>query len=97
MIPLVSHFIGLLVNLKYPKLDYENSTEVVKQSTSSFLSVMIGMLLLIINITIITNVVGVISSTLILIFSIVIYLIIVAILYLYMINKGTKRFNSLSI
>ena len=42
LIPLISHFVGLIVNLKYPKLDWENTAEVVKQSTSSFVSVMIG-------------------------------------------------------
>ena len=47
LIPLVSHFIGLITNLKYPKLDWENTAEVVKQSTSSFIAVMLGMFLLI--------------------------------------------------
>ncbi len=97
LIPLVSHFIGILVNLKYPKLDYENSSEVVKQSTSSFVAVMIGMILLIITIVIITNIIGIISSTLILIAAVIIYLIINTILYLYLINKGVKEFNSLAI
>ena len=97
MIPLVSHFIGLLVNLKYPKLDYENSTEVVKQSASSFISVMIGMLLFIITVIIITNIIGTVSVILILVVSIIIYLIIDIILYLLLINKGVKQFNNLSI
>lgn len=97
LIPLVSHFIGLIVNLKYPKLDYENSTEVVKQSTSSFVSVMLGMLLFIITVIILTNIIGLVNSTLILVISIIIYLIINTLLYLYLINKGVKEFNDLSI
>lgn len=97
LVPLVSHFIGLIVNLKYPKLDYENSAEVVKQSTSSFISVIIGMLLLIISITIIINIVDTTSVLLILSLAIIIYLIINLILYLYLINKSVKDFNKLSV
>ena len=97
LVPLVSHFIGLIINLKYPKLDAENETQVVKQSMSSFLSVMIGMMLLVLNIVILTKIIGVVNSTLILILSILIYLLIDIILYLYLIYKGVEKFNKLSI
>ena len=97
LIPLVSHFIGLLVNLRFPKLDAENSTEVVKQSVSSFISVMLGMILLIINIAIIINVIEKLNSTLILLAAVIIYLIIDGLLYLYLIKKGTKKFDKLTI
>ena len=97
LIPLVSHFIGILVNLKYPKLDAENSTEVVKQSTSSFMAVMIGMLLAVISYAIFTNVIGHINAKLLLLITTVVYLIIDTILYLRLITKGVKRFNELSI
>ena len=97
LIPLVSHFIGLIVNLKYPKLDAENSTEVVKQSASSFISVMIGMLLLIISVIIITKIIGIINPVLLLTISVIIYIIIDITLYLYLINKGTKDFNNISV
>ena len=97
LIPLVSHFIGLIVNLKYPKLDYENSTEVVKQSASSFISVMLGMILLIINIVIITNILGVISAKLMLFIFLLIYIFIDIVLYLYLVNNGVKTFNKLTV
>ena len=97
LIPLVSHFIGIIVNLKYPKLDWENTTEVVKQSASSFISVMIGVLLLIISVIVITNFIGKMSALLLLVITTVIYIIIDVILYLYMINKGTREFKTLSI
>ena len=97
LIPLVSHFIGIIVNLKYPKLDAENSSEVVKQSTSSFISVMIGMILAIISITIITKIIGQINSTLLLLIITIIYIIINILLYLYLIKIGTKEYNQLSI
>ena len=96
LMPLVSHFIGIIVNLKYPKFDFESSAEVVKQSTSSFISVMVGMVLLIVSYMIIMNVVGDVSAILILLISTIIYLIIDIVLYLYLINNGVKKFNNLS-
>lgn len=97
LIPLVSHFIGILVNLKYPKLDYENSAEVVKQSASSFISVIIGIVLLMINIGIIFNAIDKTSSISILLITTVIYIFIDILLYFVLIKTGTKQFNKLSI
>jgi len=97
IMPLVSHFIGIIVNLKHPKLDYENSAEVVKQSASSFISVMVGMILLIITIYFLIRLINVISSTFILLLFMVIYLVIDIILYVYLISKGSKSFNKLSV
>ena len=96
LMPLVSHFIGIIVNLKYPKLEWESTTEVVKQSTSSFIAVMIGMLLFIITVGIISSVIGTISSGLILVLAVIIYMIIDCILYIYLINKGAQNFNNLN-
>ena len=97
LVPLVSHFIGLIVNLKYPKLDAESSAEVVKQSASSFISVMIGMVLFIITVVIITKVIGQIDAIILLGITTLIYIIINMILYLYLIKVSTKEFNKLSI
>jgi len=97
LIPLVSHFIGLITNLKYPKLEWENQAEVVKQSTSSFIAVMIGMVLMMTSIVIIVSILGKVNSLLILLITTVIYIIINALLYTYLIKKGTKTFNKLSI
>ena len=44
--PLVSETIGIIINLKYPRMDAKNDTEVVKQSMSSSICVFLGMLLL---------------------------------------------------
>ncbi len=97
LVPLVSHFIGILVNLRYPKLDADNATEIVKQSTSSLVSVMLGIIFAIINIGIIYAAINHISSILLLIIEVIVYIIIDIILYLCLINKGTKRFNKLSV
>ena len=97
LIPLVSHFIGLIINLKYPKLDFENQAEVVKQSTSSFLSVTIGMILCVISYYLISKVMGKVQPLLILVISVVVFILIDLVLYLYLIKVGTKEFNKLTI
>ena len=97
LIPLVSHLIGIIINLKYPKLDWENSAEVIKQSTSSFTAVMLGMLLLGISAFIIGNIVGKIPSIYVLIISLGIFLIIDTTLYLYLTKVSIKDFDKLSI
>ena len=97
LIPLVSHFIGILVNLKYPKLDAENSTEVVKQSASSFISVMMGMVLLLLSIMAILKLIGLVKAMWILLMALIIFIVIDLILYLYLSKVGVKQFNSLTI
>lgn len=43
ILPILSETFGILVNLKYPKMDASNDTEVVKQSMSSMVATMSGM------------------------------------------------------
>ena len=43
VLPFVAEKLGIIFNLKYPKMDASNDTEVVKQSISSSLSVFVGM------------------------------------------------------
>ena len=95
--PLVSHFIGLIVNLNYPKLDFENSTEVVKQSTSSLISVTIGIALLVISFVIISNIINKISASLLLSLGVIIFIMIDTILYYVLVTNGSKKFNKLSV
>lgn len=97
LIPLVSHFIGILVNLKFPKLDFENETEVVKQSVSSFVSVIIGMILAVTTVMILVKIIDKIQPTMILLVATGFYLIVDAVLYAYLTMKGTKEFRQLSI
>lgn len=44
--PAVAELLGIIINLKYPKMDAKNDTEVIKQSMSSAISVMLGMALI---------------------------------------------------
>ena len=97
LLPLVPSFIGIITNLKYPKLDWENEAEVVKQSTSSFMAVMTGMILMFVSVFIIMSLLGKIDSIIILLIAIGIYGLIDLVLYLYLSKKGTKLFNELTI
>lgn len=45
VMPVVAETLGIIVNLKYPKMDAESDAEVVKQSMSSMVAVFTGMLL----------------------------------------------------
>lgn len=97
LLPLVSHFIGIITNLKYPKLDAENSAEVVKQSTSSLVSVMLGMVLLLISVFVSALLSIKLNPLIALLIFTIIYLLVDYFLYLYLIKKGSKKFNELSI
>ena len=97
LIPLISHFIGLIINLKYPKLDWENTAEVVKQSLSSFVSVTLGIVLLIITVGITVHFIGKIKPTYLLLITFVFYIILNYILYTLLNTLGVKEFNRLSI
>ena len=97
LMPLVSHFIGILINLKYPKLDAESSAEVVKQSTSSFIAVMLGMLILMVTISLSIFLASMLSASLVLLILTIIFSIIDLILYICLKTIGTKNFNKLSI
>ena len=46
ILSLVAETMGIIINLKYPKMDATTDAEVVKQSMSSFMSVMGGMVLI---------------------------------------------------
>jgi ABC-2 type transport system permease protein len=43
LLPLIAETLGIIVNLKYPKMDGRNDTEIVKQSLSSTICVFAGM------------------------------------------------------
>ena len=52
VMPTLTALIGILMNLKYPKMNATSDTEVVKQSMSSMLSVCIGMFVAMLSIAI---------------------------------------------
>ena len=98
ILPLVSETIGIIVNLKYPKMDAENDTEVVKQSMSSMISVFIGMALSFITIFVLVMLLNVgVSNILVLILSNLFYIIIFSLLLLYLNKCGSRDFNKINV
>ena len=91
LFPLVSETIGIIVNLKYPRMDFKNDTEVVKQSLSAFISVFIGILVSLISIYVIYN--GIdsnINNNYIMLMFIIVFLVVYGILNRYL-NKNCEK------
>ena len=97
LMPFVAETIGIIANLKHPKMDADNDTEVVKQSTSSMIAVLGGMLLSMVTLGVIGwgASTGASSNTIILV-GLGIYAVIFAILVLDLSRNGTKYFNKIN-
>lgn len=97
IIPLVSHNIGIIINIQNPKLDAENSAEVVKQSTSSFAATMLGMIVMVISIILINGLSHIMTPLLLLLLVTGFFLIVNLILYWYLIKTSVRIFNKLTV
>ena len=98
ILPLVSETIGIIINLKYPKMDAENDTEVVKQSMSSAIAVFTGMILT--GITILLIVKGIeynINLDIIIALVLGIYTLLCMILLVYLNKVSIKEFNKINV
>lgn len=91
-----SSVFGLIINLKYPKMSSTNDTEVVKQSMSSFLSVLMGTIIFVLSILCIAlfNNIGI---KLLITLHLLILLIIDIILYLILIKYGVKDYKKINV
>lgn len=93
LFPILISSLGLLINLLYPKLEYNSEVEVIKQSASSMISTLSGIAIAVLSIVLIfsinTNVY--INLSLLTIIYIVLILIVNKLLKTY----GTKRFSEL--
>lgn len=90
VLPFVSETIGILVNIKYPRFDAENDTQVVKQSLSSMISVFIGMILSAITIfALVQCSINNVSVELTILTGLLVYAILGALLLVYL-NKQVK-------
>lgn len=98
ILPLVAETIGIVVNLKYPKMDAENDTQVVKQSMSSTVAVFLGMILVVITAYVLVKCFRYNISVNIIIFSGVgIYSIILIGLLIYLNKRSVEEFNSINV
>lgn len=97
ILPLVSELIGIIMNLKYPKMDAQTDAEVVKQSTSATVSVFIGMGLLGLSIFGLIYLREPLGENLCLLTLLGAFTIILIGLLFYMKKKSVKEFNSINI
>ena len=89
--------IGLIINLKYPKLNASNDTEVVKQSMSSMISVFLGMGIFIVSIIIIGLLSKYLEIKLLLLIHVLIMVIVSYISYLILMKNGPKEYQELNV
>lgn len=94
---LLTSCIGLVANLKYPKMNASNDTEVVKQSMSSMIGVFSGMGILIGSIFLVTYLSDKFSILTLLSAHVALLFIISIILYLYLIKYGTIEYRKINV
>ena len=93
----LSACIGLIFNLKYPKMDATSDTEVVKQSMSSMLSVFFGMGIVLISSSLVLSLSLVVSKVFVMLISTLVLMLISLLLYIYIIKKGTKKYREINV
>lgn len=96
LLPLIAETIGIIINLKYPRIDAKNDTEVVKQSMSSTISVFIGMVMIGITIFLLYKALEAgISNIAIMLIFIGIYAVIYLGLEVFLHKTGDKSFENI--
>ena len=98
VLPLVAETIGIIVNLKYPKMDAQNDTQVVKQSMSSMIAVFIGMGMTGVVIYLLVKLAQLnIATDLIILGGLAFYTIVYICLLWYLNKKSVKDFNMINV
>ena len=98
IMPIIAEIFGIIVNLKYPKMNAENDTEIVKQSMSSMVSVLGGMgASALIIFGLVKCVKANIQTNIIFASGLGISIVVLAILLIYLNKKGSKDFNDITV
>ena len=92
IMPTFTAILGILINLKYPKMDATSDTEVVKQSMSSMISVFIGMFIGMLSIAAV-----IIGGNLFIILELLVFSIVVLILWNVLKKYGVRRFKEINV
>ena len=95
--PLISELIGIIMNLKYPKMNAATDAEVVKQSTSSTVSVFAGFGLIGLFAAGIILSLKMFSTDITLLLTLGIACLILLLLLLYMKKKSVEEFNAIDV
>ncbi len=93
----LSSILGLVINLKYPKMNASNDTEVVKQSMSSMVAVFINMGIIIISVIGIFTLYDKLNIYLLLSIHVFVIILATIILYYILMNKGIKEYRSINV
>ena len=94
IVPTLSAMIGILINLKYPKLKWINEVEVIKQSLSSMNAVFLGMGLGLISVLIMIKFYKI--AYIVIFIQIIVFILTIIILYFVISKYGVKKFKSLT-
>lgn len=98
ILPFIAETLGILINLKYPKMNAESDTEVVKQSISSTIAVFAGMLLTAVSVILIFLGMKLnLSVDLTMLCILGIYGIICLAMIIYLNKKSVKDFNAINV
>lgn len=98
LFPVISETIGIIVNLKFPKMDATNDTEVVKQSMSSTIAVFTGMGLIGVTILGIIRMFSLnIQIDLMMAILLGIYFLLCIVLLIYLNKIAEKKFNDINV
>ena len=95
MAVLFTSFFGILIDLKWPKLDWDNEQKAVKQNMNGVISILFCMLLGAVNV--IPLIVLKLNAFLVLILIAAIYGLVNLLLYLAVMNFGVKAFNNIEV
>ena len=89
--------VGLIANLKFPKLNASNDTEVVKQSMSATISVIAGFVVFLLGILGMGYLDKYINDTILPFIHILVLFIISISLYIVLMKKGPKEYQKLNV
>ena len=98
ILPVFAETIGIVINLKYPKLDAINDAEVVKQSMSSSIAVFLGLGLVGLTAFAIFQGINIgLNTNLVIAIVLGVYALLNLALYLYLKKNSQKRFNEINV
>ena len=98
VMPMVAELVGIIVNLKYPKMDAKNDTEVVKQSMSSMVAVLVGLAASVVMVYIIySGFNSGLSATEVVGAGLVFGIMVLGLLVVYLKKWGIKEFNAINV
>ena len=98
IMPMVAELVGIMVNLKYPKMDAKDDVEVVKQSMSSLIAVFVGLAASAMMAYILYSAfVGGMNATTTIGAGLVFGVVLLVILLIYLKRWGVKDFNAIDV